>query len=217
MGRRNRVKWCLLGCLIGVAALIGAAALSPARLTSALRLIANSDIATRARALTEPESVAEATAVSMSLETVGVDRITNQPLVVLKETAGERYLLISIGLTEASAISVATEGISVPRPLTADLIGSVTDGLGARIDSIIINDIRDNTFYADIILNADWATLKIDSRPSDVIAVALRAGAPIYAEKKVLDEAGILPEPESTEYVFKTTESQTVTLPQAPG
>ncbi len=209
MGRRSRVTWCLLGCLIGVVALIGAAALMPARLTSTLRLVANSDFATRARGLSEQKAIEEDTLVSLSLETVGIDKITNQPMVILKETMGERYLFISIGFAEASAISVATEGIAVPRPLTADLICAIMDELGASVDSIIINDIQNNTFYASIVLTADWITLKIDSRPSDAMAVALRVGAPIYAQEKVLDEVGIQPEPGADEYVLKPTEDIT--------
>jgi bifunctional DNase/RNase len=203
MGRRSRVKWCLLGCLIGAGALIGTAALSPGRVTSALRLVATSDLATRARAVTERESVGEDTLISLSLETVGVDKITNQPVVILKETSGERYLFISVGFAEASAISVVTEGITLPRPLTADLICAMADKLGASIDSIIISDIQDNTFYARIVLTADWMKLEIDSRPSDAMAIALRVGAPIYAEEHVLDEAGIQPEPESGDYVLE--------------
>ncbi len=207
MGRRSRVKWCLLSCLIGVVALIGAAALMPARITSALRLVASSDVATKARALTEQEAIEEDTLVVMSLETVGVDKITSQPVVVLKETTGERYLFISVGFAEASAISVATEGIAVPRPLTADLICAITNELDASVDAIVINDIKNNTFYASIILTADWARLEIDSRPSDAMAIALRVGASIYAEEMVLDEAGIQPEQEIEQYILKPAET----------
>ena len=210
MGRRSRVKWCLLGCLIGAGALIGTAALSPGRLTSAFRLVANSDLATKARAITERESAEEDTLISMSLETVGIDSITNQPVVILKETNGERYLFISVGLAEASAISVVTEGITLPRPLTADLICSIADKLGAGIDSIIISDIQNNTFYAVIVLTVDWMKLAIDSRPSDAMAVALRAGAPIYAEEHVLDEVGIQPEQETEDYVLEMAEDPTI-------
>jgi len=202
MGRRSRVKWCLLGCLIGVLALVGASALLPSQLANTVRLVASSAPATKARALTEPETIREDALVDMAVETVGVGRITNQPVVVLKEKAGERYLFISIGFAEASAISVITEGVDVPRPLTADLTCSIIDRLGASVDSIVINDIKDGIFYAGIILTADWTEMEIDSRPSDAIAIALRAGAPIYVEESVLDEAGIQPEPETDKYIL---------------
>ncbi len=77
------------------------------------------------------------------------------------------------------------------RPLTPDLLSSVIDTLGASVDSIVINDLRDNTFYASLILNVDWMQVEVDSRPSDAIAIAVRVRAPIYVEEAVLDKAGI--------------------------
>jgi len=218
MGRRSRIKWCLLGCLIGVVALVGASAVLPGRLTNTVKMIANTGPASRVRALTEQETVIEDNLVEMVVENVGVSRVSNQPVVVLKEKAGERYLFIWIGFAEANAISVATEGVNVPRPLTHDLICSVTKGLGASVNSIIINDIKDNTFYATIVLTANWIEMEIDSRPSDAIAIAVRIGVPIYAEEKVIDEAGIRPEQETEGYTLIPIETNKlgISTPSAP-
>ena len=112
----------------------------------------------------------------------------------LKERGGERYLPIVIGPAEANAISVVLEGIEMPRPLTPDLLRSIIDRIGVSVDSIVITDIQNNTFYANIILNANWTKIEIDARPSDAIAVALRVRAPIYVEESVLDKLGIQPE-----------------------
>jgi len=200
MGRRSRVKWCLLGCLIGVLALVGVSAVLPGRLTNAVRLIASNNLAGKIRTLTEQETIGEDTLVEMVVETVGVSRIDNRPVVVLKEKTGERYLLIGIGTAEATAISVSIEGVNVPRPLSPDLLCSVMNRLGARVNSIIINDIQNGIFYARIVLTANWTKIEIDSRPSDAIAIAMRVGAPIYAEEKVLDKAGIQPKQEPHPY-----------------
>ena len=191
MGILSRVKWCSLGCLIGVLVLVGVSVFIPGEVTNAVRWVANNDVACKVRALTEQEAVVEPTLIEMVVETVGVSRIDNAPVVILKEKAGEGYLPIWIGLAEANAISVILEGVSVERPLTSDLLCSVIDRLGASVDSIVINDLRDNTFYASLILNVNWMQVEVDSRPSDAIAIAVRVRAPIYVEEAVLDKAGI--------------------------
>lgn len=202
MWRLSRVKWCLLGCLIVGLVFVGVSVVQPGRLTNAVKQVANNDFAYKIRVLTEREAIEEYTLVEMVIETVGVSKIDSQPMVVLKEKAGERYLIISIGLAEANAIAVITEGVDVPRPLTSDLLCSILNRVGARVKSIIINDIRDNTFYANIVLKANWTEMKIDSRPSDAIAIALRANAPIYVEEAVLDKAGIKPPQDSNGYII---------------
>ena len=130
MGRRSRMKWCLLGCLIVGLVFVGASVFLPGRLTNAVRQVANDEFARKARALTEPEAVEEYTLVEMVIETVGMSKVDSQPIVVLREKAGERYLIISIGLAEANAIAVIIEGVSVPRPLTSDLLCSIMNRLG---------------------------------------------------------------------------------------
>ena len=202
MKRLSRVKWCLLGCLIVGLVFVAVSVFQPGRLTNAVKLVANNDFACKARALTERETVEENTLVEMVIETVGMSEIDHQPVVVLKEKTGERYLPIWIGFTEANAIAVIIEGVDVPRPLTADLLSSILNRLGASVNSIIINDLKDNTFYANIILKVNWTEVKIDSRPSDGIAIAVRAGAPIYVKEAVLDKAGIKPNQDTGGYIL---------------
>jgi len=126
------------------------------------------------------------------IQGMGLDSRNYQPLVILKEKAGERYLPIWIGSSEADAISIKLQGTTAPRPLSHDLIWSVIRSLGASIESIVINEIRDDTFYSKIFLNTAEGQLDIDSRPSDALALALRAEVPIFIEDKVLDTAGVL-------------------------
>ncbi|MFC2022885.1 bifunctional nuclease family protein, partial [Chloroflexota bacterium] len=113
-------------------------------------------------------------------------------VVILKEKAAERYLPIWIGPAEADAIAVKLQGVSVPRPLTHDLLHSVIDALGAKVNSIIVSDLKSDTFYAKLILNVDGGQMEIDSRPSDALALAVRADVSIFATEEVLDKAGIL-------------------------
>jgi len=207
MGRLSRVKWCLLGCIIGGLAFVGVSVFQTCRLTNAVRQVANNDYACKARALTEREAIEEPTLVEMVIETVGMSEVGPHPIVVLKEKAGERYLIISIGFAEANAIAVIIEGISVPRPLTSDLLCSIMNRLGASVNSIIINDIQERTFYANIVLNANWTEMKIDSRPSDAIGIAVRAGVPIYVEEAVLDKAGIKPGQDADGYIITPVET----------
>lgn len=207
MGRRSRVRWCLLGCLIVGLVFVGASVFLPGRLTNAVRQVANDEFARKARALTEPEAVEEYTLVEMVIDTVGMSKVDSQPIVVLREKAGERYLIISIGLAEANAIAVIIEGVSIPRPLTSDLLCSIMSRLGASVESIVINDIRDNIFYANVILKANWTEMKVDSRPSDAIAIAVRTGVPIYVEEAVLDEVGIKPGQDTDGYIIMPLET----------
>ena len=191
MGILSRLKWCLLGCLIGAFVLVGVSVFIPGELTNAVRWVANNNFASKVRALTEQEAVVEPTLIEMVVETVGMSKVDYAPVVILKEKAGERYLPIWVGLAEANAISVILEGVSVERPLTSDLLCSVIDRLGSSVDSIVINDLRNHTFYASLILNVNWMQVEVDSRPSDAIAIAVRVRAPIYVEEAVLDKAGI--------------------------
>lgn len=129
--------------------------------------------------------------IEMSIDSIRVSMMNYQRVVILKEAAAERYLPIWIGPAEADAIAVQLQGISVPRPLTHDLLQSVIGQLGARIDHILVNDLKNDTFFAKITLVVDGHDLEIDSRPSDAIALAVRAKATIYADESVLDKAGI--------------------------
>jgi len=113
-------------------------------------------------------------------------------VVLLKEKAAERYLPIFIGPAEANAIALKLRGERVPRPLTHDLLRLVIDALGASVAFILVSDLKNDTFYAKIVLNTSDGQLEIDSRPSDAFALALAAGqVPIYADEAVLEKAGI--------------------------
>ena len=188
----SNMKWCLLGYLIIVFILMVASVLMPYRLTDAIKWVADSDIAGKLRALPEQAVHEEETLTEMVVESVGISKVNYQAVVILKEKGGEVSLPIWIGLLEANAVSVMLEGVEVPRPLTPDLLCSIVDRMGASVDYVVINDIQDQTFYADVYLQADWRQMEIDARPSDAIAIALRVKAPIYVTKLVLDKAGIL-------------------------
>jgi len=108
------------------------------------------------------------------------DSTNNSPVVILKDANNERILPIWIGPFEANSILMELEGIKTPRPMTHDLAKRIIHSLGAKVESVIINDIKDNTFYAQINLVTDGSTTAIDSRPSDAIAIAIRTSSPIY-------------------------------------
>ncbi len=135
--------------------------------------------------------------VEMTIESIRVSMLNYQRVVILKEKAAERYLPIWIGPAEADAIAVKLQEVTVPRPLTHDLLGSVINALGASVNSIIVCDLRNDTFYAKILLAVNGKNIEVDSRPSDAIALAVRVKAPIYAEDAVLDKAGIIINPET--------------------
>ena len=130
-----------------------------------------------------------------------------QRVVILKEKANDRYLPIWIGPSEADAIAVKLQSVSVPRPMTHDLLNTIVDALGASINSIIVSDLKNDTFYAKIIINVDGEQMEVDSRPSDAIALAVRVEAPIYAEEGVLDKAGILLDKETGKLLSETSEA----------
>lgn len=130
--------------------------------------------------------------IEMTIDSIRVSLMNYQRVVMLKEKMTERYLPIWIGPAEADAIAVKLQGVTVPRPLTHDLLRTVIQTLGANINSIIVSDLRNDTFFAKIIFDVDGRQMEIDSRPSDALALAVRAEVPIYVEEIVLDKAGIL-------------------------
>ena len=144
--------------------------------------------------------------IEMTIDSIRVSLMNYQRVVILKEKMARRYLPIWIGPAEADAIAVKLQGVNVPRPLTHDLLSSVIGSLGATIDSIIVNDLKSDTFYAKIILNIDGEQIEIDSRPSDALALAVRADVPIYADEAVLDKAGILLDEETGKPVLEEKE-----------
>lgn len=130
--------------------------------------------------------------VEMTIESIRVSMMNYQRVVILREKGSDRYLPIWIGPAEADAIALKLQGVSVPRPMTHDLLNSIISTLGASVNSIIVHDLHDDTFYAKVILDVNGKQLEVDSRPSDAMALAVRAKAPIFAMESVLDKAGII-------------------------
>ncbi|HEY9313144.1 bifunctional nuclease family protein [Williamsia sp.] len=130
---------------------------------------------------------------------IRVEPPQSQPVLLLQETAGERYLPIWIGQSEAASIALRQKGVEPPRPLTHDLIVNLISALGHELLEVRIVDMQEGTFYADLVFAGD---LRISARPSDSVAIALRAEVPIFAEESVLAEAGLLmpsDDPEETD------------------
>ena len=144
--------------------------------------------------------------IEMTIDSIRVSLMNYQRVVILKEKAAERYLPIWIGPAEADAIAVKLQGVDVPRPLTHDLLHSVIDALGATVNCIIVSDLKNDTFYAKIVLNVDGGLMEVDSRPSDALALAVRAEVPIYVEETVLDKAGILLDKETGKPILQESE-----------
>lgn len=144
--------------------------------------------------------------IEMTIDSIRVSLMNYQRVVILKEKISDRYLPIWIGPAEADAIAVKLQGVAVPRPLTHDLLNSVIDTLGAAINSIIVNDLKNDTFYAKVILDIDGKQIEVDSRPSDALALAVRTGVPIYADDAVLEKAGILLDGETGKPIFEEGE-----------
>jgi bifunctional DNase/RNase len=122
---------------------------------------------------------------------VSFDMVGKPPIVLLKTSAGNKFLPIWIGHPEAAAILMKLQGAATPRPMTHDLVTDMLAQLQARVVRIAVTELRDNTFYARITLAVDGSELEIDSRPSDAIALAVRAGAPIFAADEVIEESAI--------------------------
>lgn len=129
--------------------------------------------------------------VELTIESIRVSLMNYQRVVILKEKESDRYLPIWIGPAEADAISVRLQEVAVARPLTHDLLRSIIDALGARVNYILVHDLSNDTFFAKIFLEVDGRAMEIDSRPSDAIALAVRVQVPIYADEAVLDKAGV--------------------------
>ncbi len=127
----------------------------------------------------------------MELVGVRLQLPTNQPVVLLREATGTRFLPIWVGAVEATAIAYAVEGLVPMRPLTHDLLKLVTESLGASVSRVVVTELRDAVFYADLVLERAGQEVHVSARPSDAIAVAVRTGSPIFAAPEVIDEAGV--------------------------
>jgi uncharacterized protein len=127
--------------------------------------------------------------IEMTIKGLMVDPITNMPIIILRDKDGQRVLPIWVGVFEANAIALQIENVTTPRPMTHDLLRNVIQDLRANIDKIVVSDLKENTFYALIYLRVNGDTLAVDARPSDAIALALRARAPVFVEDRLLTPA----------------------------
>jgi len=130
--------------------------------------------------------------IRMSVEGLTLDPATKTPIVVLRDADNKINLPIWIGLLEATAIATELENIEMARPMTHDLLHTIIGHLKASVEAVEVSDLKDNTFYATIHLKMDDREMEIDSRPSDALALAIRAKCPIYVAKKVLEQSSIL-------------------------
>jgi bifunctional DNase/RNase len=144
--------------------------------------------------------------VELILVGVRVELPSSQPIVLLKERTGERHLPIWIGAMEATAIAFGQQGIVTARPMTHDLMKNVLDEIGVRVERIVITELREGTFYAVIEMTRNGSRYEVSSRPSDAIALAVRAGVPIYANEEVLSEASIVIRDDEEQEVAKFRE-----------
>lgn len=128
----------------------------------------------------------------MTIDSIRVSPMNYQRVVILKEKDSDRYLPIWIGPAEADAIAVKLQDLSVPRPLTHDLLMTVIDTLGGSVQHILVSDLQNDTFFAKITIQSNGDSKEIDCRPSDAVALAVRVQVPIFVEEAVLDKAGVL-------------------------
>ncbi len=124
--------------------------------------------------------------VEMKIRGLMMDPVTNMPIVILKDVNGDAVLPIWVGIYEANAIALEIEKVTTPRPMTHDLIKNLLAGLDTRVHKVVVNELREDTFYAVIWLERDGRIISVDSRPSDALAIALRLDCPIYVDDEVL-------------------------------
>jgi len=127
--------------------------------------------------------------IEMTIKGLMIDPITNMPIIILRDQEGQRILPIWVGVFEANAIALQIENVQTPRPMTHDLLKNVIDDLSARVERIVVTDLKENTFYALIHLRTNGHSIEVDARPSDAIALALRTRSPIFVEEAVIQNA----------------------------
>jgi bifunctional DNase/RNase len=137
--------------------------------------------------------------IEVVIDSIRISLISQHRIVMLRDVDGERRLPIWIGPCEAEAITIELQDVEIARPVTHDLLKNVVEEVGGTVSHILINELRDQVFYARLFGDLNGEMLEIDCRPSDAIAVAVRAKVPIFVEEAVMDEAGILPEPDVDE------------------
>ena len=146
--------------------------------------------------------------VEVKVQSLGLDRTSNMPVLILQEMEGDRVLPIWIGPGEASAIAMQLADMKFSRPLTHDLLASVLSGLGGKLRRVVITRVADSTYYAELMIERGEDQISVDARPSDSIAVALRADARIFTEEELLERASIEIAEEDTNFTLEGTESE---------
>lgn len=137
--------------------------------------------------------------VEMVVESVRVHMLSNRHVVILKDNAGDRYLPIWIGAWEASAIAMRLQGLAAERPLTHDLFTAALEQLGVRVARVVVSDLADETYHAQLVLERDGVEEEVDARPSDALAIAVRTESPIYCDESVLAQAALSADPDEGE------------------
>jgi len=132
--------------------------------------------------------------IQVTVDSIRASLMSQHRVVILKDIDGERYLPIWIGPFEAEAITLELKQVELARPLTHDLLKSVITKMGGKVSHVLVDDLRDDTFYARIVLDNNGHRLEVDSRPSDAIALAVRTNVPIFVADSVMEQAGITPE-----------------------
>jgi bifunctional DNase/RNase len=132
--------------------------------------------------------------IEVKIDSIRVSLMSQHRVVVLKDVDTDRYLPIWIGPFEADAITIQLQGVQVARPLTHDLLKSIIDEMGATISHVMVSELKNDTFYARIVMDVNGQSMEIDARPSDAIALAVRANAPLFVAEEVMTSASIVPE-----------------------
>lgn len=143
--------------------------------------------------------------IEVSIDSIRISLVSQHRIVILKEIDGDRQLPIWIGPCEADAITVELQDVKVARPLTPDLLKNVIDEMGGKVSHILVKDLNETVFHARLYVDTDGEVLEIDCRPSDAIALAVRAKVPIFISEEVMKEAGIEPEPDINDDVATPT------------
>ena len=137
--------------------------------------------------------------IEVKIDSIRASLMSEHRVVILKDLSSDRFLPIWIGRYEAEAIAIRLQNIEVPRPMTHDLLANAIIEMGGEISHVLVSDLRNDTFFAKIDVKINGQSVEIDSRPSDAIALAVRANASIFVEEHVMEEAGIVPETDVTE------------------
>ncbi len=132
--------------------------------------------------------------IEVVIDSIRVSLMSQQRMVILREADAERYLPIFIGIYEAQAIEISLQEVEVERPLTWDLLKNTISTLDARVTRVEVVELKEDIFYGNVVLESNGHTMNIDSRPSDALALAVRARVPIYVAREIMDTAGITPE-----------------------